>query len=43
MFFRTTELKLKILILTEFPNLFHWKLAKKSGFGLGAKFKIVPN
>ena len=37
MFFRTTELQLKILILSEFPNLFHWKPAKKSGFGLGAK------
>ena len=38
-FFRTTKLQLKLLILIESPNIFHWESAKKqSGCGLGTKF-----
>ena len=29
MFFRTTGFELKLLILTESPNRFYWKIAKK--------------
>ena len=39
--FRTTGFQLTFLILIEFPNIFHWKPAKKInqiGCGLGAKF-----
>ena len=45
--FRTIGLQLKLLILIESPNIFHWKPAKKTnknknkkqnGCGLGAKF-----
>ena len=41
--FRTTRFQLKFLTLIEFPNIFHWKPAKKnqSGCGLGTKFR--PN
>ena len=37
--FRTTGFRLKFLILIEFPNILHWKSAKKNqiGCGLGAK------
>ena len=42
--FRTVGLQLKLLILIESPNIFHWKPAKKTkkkgkkiGCGLGAK------
>ena len=41
-FFRTTGFQLKLIILIEFPNIFHWKPAtkkkKENGCGLGAKF-----
>ena len=36
-----TELQLKLLILIESPNIFHWKLPTKkikNGCGLGTKF-----
>ena len=39
-YFRTNGLQLKLLILIESLNIFHWKTAKKtqqSGCGLGAK------
>ena len=37
--FRATGFQLKFLILIEFPNILHWKPAKKSNqVGLGAKF-----
>ena len=39
MFFRTTGLKQNLLILTESPNMFLWKSAKKKeSVVLGAKF-----
>ena len=42
--FRTTGFQLTFLILIEFPNIFHWKPAKKkdkTGCGLWGKFE--PN
>ena len=31
-FYRTTGFQLKLLILIESPNIFHWKPAKKSNW-----------
>ena len=45
-FFRTTAFLLNVLILIEFPNIFHWKPAKKVKLGvlLGQKLdQIMPN
>ena len=40
MFFRTTGMKQRLLILIESPNIFYWKSTKtkKVGVVLGAKF-----
>ena len=45
LFFRTTRLQHKFLILIESPNTFHWKSAKKSKVGvvfgkIGAKLGV---
>ena len=39
-FFRTTGFQLKLLMLIESPNIFHWKSAKQNKVGvvLGTKF-----
>ena len=34
-FFRTIRFQLKLLVLTESPNKFHWKPAEKTGVVLG--------
>ena len=43
LFFRTTGFQHKLLILIEFPNMFHWKSTKKSKVGVvcGAKFDTM--
>ena len=42
-FFRTTGFQLKFLILIEFPNILHWKPAKKNQIGSGLLAKSGPD
>ena len=43
LFFGTTGLQPKLLILIESPNIFHWKSAKKSNVGVVGGVKCGPN
>ena len=42
-FFRTIGLQHKLLILIEYPNIFHWKSAKKRKVGLVFGATCGPN
>ena len=42
-FFRTAVVQHKLLKLTKFPNIFHWKSAKESKVGMVFGARFGPN